>query len=123
MATTIGDGVFGLADDETGIITHTIKYSFSQDTTELEDKDNEVIGVAFTKEKVDITIDGKLPDSAAFDGKLGAALVLINTMPSYLQGSVSAGTTYIDKIDVDMDKGEYHDISLTAVYRPSLISA
>ena len=123
MATTIGDGVFGLAADETGIITHTIKYSYSQDEAELENKDNEVVGVAFTKEKVDISIDGKFPAASPFSTAIGSALTLINSMPDFLQGSISAGTTYVQSVDVDQDKGEYHDISIKAVYRPSLISA
>ena len=54
MATLLGDGVFGIAAAETGVITHKITYDFSSDEVELEDESNEVIGVAFSKEKVDV---------------------------------------------------------------------
>jgi hypothetical protein len=123
MATLLGDGVFGIASDETGIITHKLKYEYSHDTVELDSSDNEVIGVAFSKEKVDIAIDGKIPATSPFSSLLGVALTLINSMPDHLQGSISAGTTYLDGVSRETDKGEYHDISVKAVYRPSLIVA
>jgi len=123
MATLLGDGVFGISAAETGIITHKIKYDYSHDTVELEDESNEVTGVATSKEKVDVSIDGKIPASSAFSLLLTAELTLINTMPDHLQGSISAGTTYIDGVSIELDKGEYNDISIKAVYRPSLIVA
>ena len=123
MATLLGDGVFGLAAAETGIITHKVKYDYSHDEVELEDETNEVVGVAFSKEKVDIGIDGKIPAATPFSSAIGSALVLINAMPDYLQGSISAGTTYVSGVSIEKDKGEYNDISVKAVYRPSLIVA
>ena len=123
MATLLGDGVFGLSASETGIITHKVKYDYSQDEVELEDESNEVVGVAFSKEKVDIGIDGKIPAASPFSSTLGSALVLINAMPDHLQGSISAGTTYVSAVSIELDKGEYNDISVKAIYRPSLIVA
>jgi hypothetical protein len=123
MATLLGDGVFGISAAETGIITHKIKYDYSHDTVELEDENNEVIGAAFSKEKVDISIDGKIPASSAFSSLLGVALTLINSIPDHLQGSITAGTTYLDGVSRETDKGEYHDISVKAVYRPSIVIA
>ena len=119
----LGDGVFGLTASETGIITHKVKYDYSHDEVELEDESNEVVGVAFTKEKVDISIEGKISAISAFSSVLGAALTLINSMPDHLQGSITAGTTYISGVSIEIDKGEYNDISVTAIYRPSLIVA
>jgi len=82
-----------------------------------------VIGVAFSKEKIDISIDGKFPAAAPFSGALGTVLVLINAIPDHIQGSISAGTTYTSSVSITKDKGEYNDLSIKAVYRPSLIVA
>ena len=123
MATLLGDGVFGITTAETGVITHKISYDYSQDEVELEDEANEVVGVAFSKEKIDISIDGKFPDTSPFAGAIGTALILINAIPDHIQGSISAGTTYTSSVSITKDKGEYNDLSIKAVYRPSLIVA
>ena len=123
MATTIGDGVFGLTADETGIITTSVDLSYSHEETELVNFENEVSGVTLSKEKVEIKISGKVKATESFTNKLGAPLVLINDMPDHLQGSISAGTTYISSIDINKENSEYNGIDVTAVYRPSLISA
>lgn len=123
MATTIGDGVFGLTADETGIITTSVDLSYSHEEAELVNFENEVSGVTLSKEKVEIKISGKAKATSGFTNKLGAPLVLINDMPDHLQGSISAGTTYISSIDINKENSEYNGIDVTATYRPSLISA
>ena len=123
MATLLGtDGVFGLVG-ETGILTHKVKFDYSHDTAELEDENNEVIAAAFTKEKVDIGIDGKVSGTSPFSGALASVLTLINDMPDHLNGSITAGTVYVDGISIEKDKGDYNDISVKAIYRPSLVIA
>lgn len=124
MATEISgnEGVFGLSGNETGIITSKVSFSYSVEETELVDYDNEVVDVALSKEKVDITIEGKIKADSSFGGSLGAALTLVSSMPQYLEGSVSAGTSYINGIDVDREAGDYNSISVKAVYRPSLVT-
>jgi hypothetical protein len=123
MANSIGDGVFGLTADETGIVTSAVKFSYSHDEAELVNYQNEVSGVTLSKEKVEISISGKIPATSAFTGQLGSALTLINDMPDHLQGSISAGTTYISSIDIDKENSDYNGIEVKATYRPSLISA
>jgi hypothetical protein len=117
-ATFLGTtGNWGIPDDEAGILITDLSFDFSNQEKTVLDKGGEIIGLALYQEKVEIKISGLVRKTSPFSGKIGAALVLANTMPSHLQ-AVTGGTTIIKQINRALNNEDFEKIDITATHYP-----
>jgi hypothetical protein len=119
-ATSFGDGNFGIAEDEVGIIINSLDFNFTQDKQELKNRQGETTGVTYYNAKVEVSISGKVPSLSAFDSTLATSLALQNAMPDYLVEGVSGGALLIEEISVARESEDYEGIELKAVYYPNI---
>lgn len=122
-ATNIGEGVFGLAAEETGLITQSVSYNTTAEKTELKNYSGDVVGVTYHGEKIEVSIEGKLPTTNAYAQPIAGTIALVNQMPDFLQtGDTVAGTVLVDSVNVSRQGQEYNDCSISCTYYPFLTS-
>ena len=96
-ATFLGTtGNWGIPQDEAGIIITDLSFDYSNQEKTVLDKGGEIIGLSFYQQMIEIKISGLVRKDSPFSGKIGAALVLANVIPSHL--TAVGGTTIIVQI-------------------------
>ena len=111
-------GNWGIPQDQSGILITDLSYDFSNQEKPVLDKSGEVIGLSLYQEKVEIKLSGLVAKNAPFNGKIGAALVLANAIPSHLQQS--GGTTILMQVSRSLNNEDFEKIDLTATHYPFL---
>lgn len=120
-ATFLGTtGNWGITNDEAGILITDLSFDFSNQEKTVLDKGGEIIGLALYQEKVEIKLSGLVKKTSPFSGKIGAALVLANTMPSHLQSS--GGTTIVKQINRALNNEDFEKIDINATHYPLVTS-
>lgn len=118
-AHSFGDGVWGIAEEETGFIIESVTHEFTQDQKTVKDRTGNDTGVTYYNEKVKVSLKGKIPKTSAFSGNLAAALTLGNDVDAYLNATIG-GLILIDGITIDLANEEYKGISLNATMWPCI---
>jgi len=114
-ATFIGTtGNWGIPNDESGIIITDLSFDYSNQEKTVLNKSGEIIGLSFYQEKIEVKASGLVAKTSSFSGKIGAALVLANTMPSHLQ--TSGGTTITKQITRTFNNEDFEKIDITATH-------
>ena len=114
-ATFIGTtGNWGIPNDESGIIITDLSFDYSNQEKTVLNKSGEIIGLSLYQEKVEVKLSGLVAKTSSFSGKIGAALVLANTMPSHLQ--TSGGTTITKQITRSLNNEDFEKIDITATH-------
>lgn len=116
-ATFLGKtGNWGISNDESGILITDLSFDFSNQNKPVLDKGGEVIGMALYQDKIDIKLSGLVAKESSFNGKVGAALTLANSIPAHLQSS--GGTTIIMQLNRSLNNEDFEKIDVTATNYP-----
>ena len=122
-STTLGSGDWGLESVETGIILNTISFQYTHQSATLEDITGNTESVTYYDEKVEISIEGEIPATSPFAGKLGNELTLLNAIPDHVRAGVAGGSVLIEDINVGHDRKGYKKVSLKATLYPGITVA
>ena len=107
---------FGLAH-ETGIVTDSIIWAYSQDTKEIRDADGDIAAKAYYNERIEVSIAGFLPTITPFTTTLAAAITIVTAPTDHLKGSI--GSLYLcESINITQSNEEYRRIDVTAMNYP-----
>lgn len=109
-------GNWGIAADESGILITDLSFDFSNQEKPVLDKGGEIIGLALYQEKAEIKLSGLVAKDSSFNGKIGAALTLVNTIPDHL--STAGGMTILTQISRSLNNEDFEKIDLTATHYP-----
>lgn len=109
---------FGLAA-ETGIITDSLTWNYSQDSKEIRDPDGDVSGKAYYNERIEIAIAGFLPVTTPYATTLAAAITLVTAPTDFLKGSLGS-LTVVESVNVTQSNEEYKRIEVNAMHHPVL---
>ena len=116
-ATFLGTtGNWGIPQDESGIIITDLSFDYSNQEKTVLDKGGEIIGLSFYQQMIEIKISGLVRKDSPFSGKIGAALVLANVIPSHL--TAVGGTTIIVQISRSLNNEDFEKIDITARHYP-----
>ena len=116
-ATFLGTtGNWGIPNDQSGIIISDLSFDFSQQEKPVLNTSGEIQGIAFYQPKVEVKLSGLVPKTSAFNGKIGAALVLANAIPAHL--TPTGGTTIITQISRSLNNEDFEKIDITATHYP-----
>ena len=120
MATQFGTAsTFGLTF-ETGIITDSIGYSYTQENKALRNGSGDITGKTYYNEQIEVSIAGYIPTSTPYNTTL-AALITLSTAPTdYLIGSVGA-KTIVESITRTHTIEDYQRIEVTAMNHPLIV--
>ena len=122
-ALTNGSGDWGLESVETGIILNTISFQYTHQSATLEDITGNTESVTYYDEKVEISIEGEIPATSPFAGKLGNELTLLNAIPDHVRAGVAGGSVLIEDINVGHDRKGYKKVSVKATLFPNITVA
>ena len=70
-----------------------------------------------------INLTAKIPATSAFSGSISTTLSLATVPTDHLIGSMTAGMTIIDTIDVSQAADDYRGITLAATYSPTIVAS
>jgi hypothetical protein len=117
MATAFGtSATFGLVT-ETGIITDSIGYSYSQESKVVRNGTGDVTGKTYYDERAEVTISGFIPTSSPFAGTMAATVTLVTAIPDYFKGSAGS-STIIESVTRTHSNEDYQRIEVTAMNHP-----
>lgn len=124
MATLLGatNGVFGIANAQTGFLLDSTSWAYSDDVKMVKNITGDDTGEAHYNERVEIQLSGFLPASSAFSGTLASSISLATVPTDHLIGSISAGMTIIQTINRSNSAEDYQRVELTAKYSPTIVS-
>jgi hypothetical protein len=120
-ATTFGNGVWGITNEETGIIIESISHNFTNSNKTIKDRTGNTSSVTYYDEMAKVSLKGKIPKTSAFSQTLATSLTLGNTLSAYLKGG-NSGLVIIENITIDMGNEEYRGISIDATNFPNILS-
>ena len=113
-------GNWGIPQDEAGILITDLSFDFSNQEKPVLDKGGEIIGLSLYQEMVEVKLSGLVSSDTPFSGRVGAALVIANTIPSHLQSS--GGTTIITQVSRSLNNEDFEKIDVTAKNYPFVAS-
>ncbi len=99
---------FGIAFDEAGIVTQSIKVTNKRDKKELRDNCGDVVSVAHYNKMSEIEVTGVI--TSEFDKEIGDIVGFVNV----LKPEVASEQIVIDEISVDMSNEDFPKITLKA---------
>jgi hypothetical protein len=114
MAATIfkGSGVTGIdfgITDETGILLNSFTRNVTAKKVEVTDADGEVVAVAITNKRAEITMEGTLNGNATM--QVGNLLTLANDISNY---GLDGGTVIVNSVSEKATTGTFKTISVSA---------
>jgi hypothetical protein len=117
MATQFGTAAtFGLTF-ETGIITDSVSYSYSQESKVLRNGQGSTTGKSYYDERIEVSIEGYIPTSTPYATTLAATITLVTAPVDYLKGSVGA-STIVESVTRSHSNEDYQRISVNAMNHP-----
>lgn len=107
-ASTADSVEFGI-ENETGILLSSFSRNVTANKSELRDAEGEVVAVAITGKQAQITLEGTLNGSVAWN--IGNLLTLTNDIDGY---GLTGGTVIIDSVQEKASSGEFRTVSVSA---------
>ena len=119
-ATLFGVGSWGINNVETGIIIESITHDYANSNKSIKDRTGNTTGISYYDEQVKVSLNGKLPTTAAFSTTIASSLTLGNGLSSFLKGGVTGGLTIVEGITLDSANEDYKGIKVSAVFYPNI---
>ena len=118
MATILGTvGVFGLEEDQQGIILESQDVTYKPDTKIQKDYQGKKIGIIFYDDQTDVSLKGYIPRTDATAIMVGTSLTLANALPVHgLATDMSTGTTAIMEIKVGLKNEDLATFEVSATH-------
>ena len=107
---------FGLTF-ETGVITDTIGYSYSNESKVLKNGTGDVTGKSYYNESAEVTYSGYIPTSTPYAAAIGTAITLITTLPDFFGGTVGTDTI-AEGVTLSYSSEDYERVEVTAMHHP-----
>ena len=108
---------FGI-EEEIGILLSSFSRNVTANKSELRDADGEVCAVAITSKQAEITLEGTLNGSPAYN--VGALLTLANDIDGY---GLSGGTVIVNSVQEKASNGEFRTVSVSATQYSNTMTA
>ncbi|MFI3243774.1 MAG: hypothetical protein R3Y56_05940 [Akkermansia sp.] len=118
MATIIGTvGVFGLDEDQQGIILESQDITYKPDSKVQRDYQGKKIGIIYYDDDIEVSLKGYIPRTNATDIKVGTTLSLANSLPAHgLATSMDTGTTAVSEIKIGLKNEDLATFEVTAAH-------
>lgn len=122
MATLLGatNGVWGIPAQQTGFLLEGVTWSYKCQTKHVTNITGDRTGRSDFDEDCVISLNAKIPATSAFSGTISTTLSLATVPTDHLIGSMTAGLTIIDTIEIPQAADDYRSISLGATYVPTI---
>ena len=112
MATQFGTGAeFGLTD-QTGVITDSTSWNYTQQKKVIMDADGDPVSSTYYGEGIEGTITGYIPTSTPYSTTLAASLSVSDTPTDFLVGSVGS-VSIVESVSVTKANDDYEKIEIS----------
>lgn len=120
-----GEGVFGIPEDETGLVVTGITFTNTAEKVKLTNKVGNTVGKAWHDCRVEMSVDAGIPNASPnTTWLLGAAVTLANSIPFRLPtGLETGGTTTVEDSTETWSGTDYQKINFNLVYNPFIPSS
>ena len=115
-ASSVSAVEFGITN-ETGILLSSFSRNVSAKKSELTDADGEVVAIAMTSKRAEITLEGTLNGNATM--QVGNLLTLTNDISNY---GLEGGTVIVNSVSEKAAAGNFKTISVSATQYASTMS-
>ena len=124
MATSFGTvtGSFGIAAQQTGFLLDSVSDDYMQDSKTVKNITGDDTGESYYNEKIEGTLDGWIPSTAAFSGTLASAISLATAPADHLIGAVTGGTYIVTGLTRSSSSEDYKRISVKYKYSPTILA-
>jgi hypothetical protein len=124
MATSFGTttGLFGIAAQQTGFLLDSTSDDYMQDSKTVKNITGDDTGESYYNEKIEGTLDGWIPSTAAFSGTLASAISLATAPADHLIGAVTGGTYIVTGLTRSSSSEDYRRISVKYKYSPTILA-
>ena len=124
MATSFGTttGLFGIAAQQTGFLLDSTSDDYMQDSKTVKNITGDDTGESYYNEKIEGTLDGWIPSTAAFSGTLASAISLATAPADHLIGAVTGGTYVVTGLTRSSSSEDYRRISVKYKYSPTILA-
>lgn len=125
MASSFGstNGVFGIAAQQTGFLLDSTSDNYTQDSKVVKNITGDDTGESYYNERIEGTLEGFVPSSAAFSGTLASALTLATAPADHLIGAVTGGTFIVTGVTRSSTSEDYRRITVNYKYSPTILAA
>jgi hypothetical protein len=122
-ATLIGTvGVWGLTAEATlGIIVKSVEETTRNEKNYIKDEEGFRVGRADFDESIELKISGEIMSAGAFSGKLGAAIVLANTVSAASLVGAGGGMTLIGEVKRSGENEGWRGVEVDAEILPFFV--
>src|SRR5687768_16835104 len=122
-ATLIGTtGVWGITDDETGIIVESLDFDYQTKEKEQLNKQGEVSGLSMYGETVAVSLRGQVPTATPFTGKTAGTLTIANDIPAHSTATLTSARCVIKNVKRGSAREDFESLEVGGTIYP-LISA
>ena len=120
-----GEGVFGIAEEETGLVVNGMTFNNTSEKVKLPNKVGNTVGKAWHDCRVEITVDAAIPNASPnTEWILGAAVTLANAIPFRLPaGLETGGITTVEDSTETWSGQDYQKINFNLTYNPFIAAA
>jgi len=124
MATLLGatNGVWGIPAQQTGFLLESVGWDYKCQTKNVMNITGDKTGRSDYDEDCTINLTAKIPSASAFAGSISTTLALATVPTDHLIGTMTAGMTIIDTINVSQAADDYRGITLQATYSPTIVA-
>ena len=110
---------FGLTF-ETGVITDSIGYSYSNESKVVKNGVGDVTGKTYFNESAEVTFSGFLPTSSPYATAVGAEITLVTALPDFFSGAVGTDTI-AESVTLAYSSEDYQRVDVTAMHHPLIV--
>jgi hypothetical protein len=119
------DLVFGVPQDESGLVIESLSVTFDQKQKPVLSKQGETTGMALYDQKSKISISGLAKGTAGLPATtlIAAMAALANVAETHGHGVANTGSIIVDSIKHDLQIEDFKKLSIEATRYPLMITA
>lgn len=110
---------FGLTF-ETGVITDSIGYSYSNESKVIKNGTGDVTGKTYFNEAAEVTYSGFLPTASPYATAVGSAITLSTALPDFFSGAVGTDTI-AESVSLAYSSEDYQRVDVSATHHPLIV--
>lgn len=115
-----GDGVWGIEEDETGLLIQDISHSYKSEKATLTNRVGNTVGSVYYNPTVEVSYTAYVPKTTPWMEVIGSAVTFANTFEAFIEDA-TGGTTVLESVTKTKANKDYQKLQIQAVYYPYVV--
>ena len=114
-------GIFGVSQTVTGMVIHSVSFSFKPEETDFYNQEGDISSVGFTNPMMEFTLDGEYLSGTSYSGTV-ASTITLSAIPAHLpSGYTSGGSSIVNSINIGEDFKGWKTLSIGGRHLPKVV--